>query len=103
MIRRPPRSTLFPYTTLFRSANVTIQTIVPDELRGRVMGFYAFVFVGLAPLGALQVGAPAERIGAPPPPRPRGGRPPPPRQRAPPRSGKHTSEIPTPSKIPCPL
>src|SRR5258708_21308770 len=23
MIRRPPRSTLFPYTTLFRSANVT--------------------------------------------------------------------------------
>src|SRR3712207_7002927 len=24
MIRRPPRSTLFPYTTLFRSAAVTI-------------------------------------------------------------------------------
>src|SRR3712207_7689146 len=23
MIRRPPRSTLFPYTTLFRSANLT--------------------------------------------------------------------------------
>src|SRR2546430_11215509 len=23
MIRRPPRSTLFPYTTLFRSSNVT--------------------------------------------------------------------------------
>src|SRR3989442_10227879 len=23
MIRRPPRSTLFPYTTLFRSGNVT--------------------------------------------------------------------------------
>jgi len=23
MIRRPPRSTLFPYTTLFRSPNVT--------------------------------------------------------------------------------
>ncbi len=46
-------------------ANVTIQTIVPDELRGRVMGFYAFVFVGLAPLGAFQVGALAERIGTP--------------------------------------
>src|SRR3712207_7952678 len=27
MIRRPPRSTLFPYTTLFRSARV------PDEVR----------------------------------------------------------------------
>src|SRR2546430_9937830 len=25
MIRRPPRSTLFPYTTLFRSARGTIQ------------------------------------------------------------------------------
>src|SRR5258708_21292620 len=26
MIRRPPRSTLFPYTTLFRSANVLAET-----------------------------------------------------------------------------
>src|SRR3712207_9188554 len=26
MIRRPPRSTLFPYTTLFRSARVVAQT-----------------------------------------------------------------------------
>src|SRR2546426_3301973 len=24
MIRRPPRSTLFPYTTLFRSAHITL-------------------------------------------------------------------------------
>src|SRR3712207_9215667 len=34
MIRRPPRSTLFPYTTLFRSApNGTITTFatIPDE------------------------------------------------------------------------
>src|SRR2546422_9563542 len=30
MIRRPPRSTLFPYTTLFRSQ------IVPDTARKRV-------------------------------------------------------------------
>jgi hypothetical protein len=36
---------------------------VPDRLRGRVMGVYAFVFVGLAPLGSFQVGALAERIG----------------------------------------
>src|SRR2546422_6211504 len=27
MIRRPPRSTLFPYTTLFRSHNVRIQDV----------------------------------------------------------------------------
>ena len=46
-------------------ANTTIQTIVPDELRGRVMGFYAFVFIGLAPLGSLEVGTLAERIGTP--------------------------------------
>ena len=43
--------------------NAMIQTIVPDALRGRVMGFYAFVFVGLAPFGSLQMGALAERIG----------------------------------------
>src|SRR2546430_14169827 len=29
MIRRPPRSTLFPYTTLFRSVFNTIRPIVP--------------------------------------------------------------------------
>jgi MFS family permease len=46
-------------------SNTTLQTLVPDGLRGRVMGFYAFVFVGLAPLGAFQVGALSERIGTP--------------------------------------
>src|SRR5260370_13226398 len=34
MIRRPPRSTLFPYTTLFRSRS--IQTIPPTYGRIRV-------------------------------------------------------------------
>src|SRR3989454_12373649 len=29
MIRRPPRSTLFPYTTLFRS-NLTLARLTPD-------------------------------------------------------------------------
>src|SRR5256885_11972833 len=33
MIRRPPRSTLFPYTTLFRSAGMTGEVIAqtPDD------------------------------------------------------------------------
>src|SRR5688572_32682843 len=31
MIRRPPRSTLFPYTTLFRSDLETGQWVVPGE------------------------------------------------------------------------
>src|SRR2546429_8096253 len=38
MIRRPPRSTLFPYTTLFRSTSaydraVTIRTLVDPQMR----------------------------------------------------------------------
>jgi MFS family permease len=45
--------------------NTMLQTIVPDELRGRIMGFYSFVFVGMSPLGAFQAGAVAERFGAP--------------------------------------
>src|SRR2546425_4468476 len=32
MIRRPPRSTLFPYTTLFRSADA--RRLRPDRRRG---------------------------------------------------------------------
>src|SRR3712207_8360726 len=31
MIRRPPRSTLFPYTTLFRSAGLTEDGAAVDE------------------------------------------------------------------------
>src|SRR5256885_7519798 len=30
MIRRPPRSTLFPYTTLFRSVRLLVQRHFPD-------------------------------------------------------------------------
>jgi MFS family permease len=46
-------------------ANTLLQTIVPDELRGRVMAFYAFVFVGMAPAGAFQAGLIGEHAGAP--------------------------------------
>ncbi len=45
--------------------NTLLQTIAPDALRGRVMGFYAFVFLGMAPVGAFQAGWFAEHIGAP--------------------------------------
>src|SRR2546430_13581427 len=33
MIRRPPRSTLFPYTTLFRSLSVALQTLTGIQQR----------------------------------------------------------------------
>jgi MFS family permease len=45
--------------------NTLLQTIAPDELRGRVVSFYAWAFVGLSPVGALQAGWVAERIGTP--------------------------------------
>src|SRR5881394_872755 len=45
--------------------NTMIQTTSPDHLRGRVMGFYSFVFVGMAPFGAFLFGLVAEHIGAP--------------------------------------
>src|SRR2546430_13358718 len=41
MIRRPPRSTLFPYTTLFRSANNGAVSFVAAALT-RELGFAAF-------------------------------------------------------------
>src|SRR3712207_9124076 len=31
MIRRPPRSTLFPYTTLFRSMHTVIRHVLDDD------------------------------------------------------------------------
>src|SRR2546422_11275642 len=42
MIRRPPRSTLFPYTTLFRSLSVTVQDSTADTTAqlGPVLLFY---------------------------------------------------------------
>src|SRR2546426_11588288 len=33
MIRRPPRSTLFPYTTLFRSLRVPLERVAVDPAR----------------------------------------------------------------------
>lgn len=45
------------------SANAYLQRTAPDHLRGRVMGFYSFVALGMAPFGALLAGAVAERFG----------------------------------------
>ena len=45
--------------------NTLLQISVPDHLRGRVMGFYSFVFVGMAPFGAFLFGVVAEHVGVP--------------------------------------
>lgn len=46
-------------------ANGLLQTIAPDALRGRVMAAYAFVFVGMGPVGSLLSGTVASAVGAP--------------------------------------
>ena len=45
------------------SCNTTLQVVTPDQLRGRMMSLYAWVFVGSAPIGALFIGATAEAFG----------------------------------------
>ncbi len=47
------------------TVNSLIQTSVPNELRGRVMAVYVFMFLGVGPLGSLQAGALASWLGAP--------------------------------------
>ncbi len=47
------------------TANTLIQSMVPDELRGRVMSVYMMVFQGFFPLGSLLAGLVAEHFGIP--------------------------------------
>lgn len=44
-------------------ANSLVQTLVPDKLRGRVMGVYTLTFFGLLPVGSLLMGMLAEHFG----------------------------------------
>jgi MFS family permease len=50
---------------LLSSCNTTLQVTVPDELRGRVMSLYTFVFAGVSPFGAFFIGSIAEALGPP--------------------------------------
>jgi len=44
-------------------ANGILQSVVPDELRGRVMATYVFVYVGFTPIGSFIAGAMARFAG----------------------------------------
>jgi len=44
-------------------ANGLLQSIAPDELRGRVVSAYVFTYVGLAPIGSFLAGAAADVVG----------------------------------------
>src|SRR2546425_6516182 len=76
MIRRPPRSTLFPYTTLFRS----LPSRLPFEERGGAVDRHGLVQAARGPPAARH---PAEDRG-----RSRGRDP-----GSDPRSEEHTSEL----------
>jgi MFS family permease len=47
------------------ASNTVIQTLVPEDKRGRVMSYYTMAFVGMAPFGSLLAGGLAHRLGAP--------------------------------------
>jgi MFS family permease len=47
------------------ASNTVIQTLVPEDKRGRVMSYYTMAFVGMAPFGSLLAGGLAHRMGAP--------------------------------------
>jgi len=53
------------FMVLFNMANALMQTLVPDELRGRVMSVYTLGFFGVMPIGALLAGTVAELTSEP--------------------------------------
>jgi MFS family permease len=46
------------------SANTILQTVVDENLRGRVMAFFSVAIMGTMPIGSLVAGVLADRIGA---------------------------------------
>jgi predicted MFS family arabinose efflux permease len=55
----------FGMLLFFSTSNTVLQTIVPDEMRGRVMGVWSLVFGAMIPLGGLEAGAVAHWLGTP--------------------------------------
>src|SRR3989454_1512479 len=95
MIRRPPRSTLFPYTTLFRSIQkevpiaLEVQKLVGGEVRGAVDDDPRLVLRGhgrhrerALGVGGIGLGHAALQLL---------------------RSEEHTSELQSPCNLVCPL
>ena len=55
----------FGLVLYFSTSNTVLQSIVPDEMRGRVMGIWALIFGGMIPLGSLEAGLMADWLGTP--------------------------------------
>src|SRR2546427_6694785 len=79
MIRRPPRSTLFPYTTLFRS-DALVSTVEPEAVAGSGMEVPASAALEEA-VSAVEPALAAEAL----------------------RSEEHTSELQSQSNLVCRL
>src|SRR2546426_5440270 len=89
MIRRPPRSTLFPYTTLFRSR--VAPAVGPDRVRHPAEGHQTFVvalLVSIVDRGARKDAGTVVLVGA---------------LRRDARSEEHTSELQSPCNLVCRL
>ena len=50
---------------LMAASNTILQTICEENMRGRIMSFYAMAFMGTVPFGNLLAGSVASTIGAP--------------------------------------
>src|SRR5258708_23860251 len=84
MIRRPPRSTLFPYTTLFRSALAFMYAMLPrGGVHRRVNRFLAVAAPVLLVYAVVGWGQPGPLFE--------------------PRSEEHTSELQSPDHLVCRL
>ncbi len=55
----------FSFLTVNSTLNTTLQSIVPQAMRGRVMSFFVWMFMGWMPLGSLMAGLMAHRLGPP--------------------------------------
>jgi MFS family permease len=55
----------FGMMLLMATSNTVIQSIVADEMRGRVMSFFTVAIMGTAPFGSLLAGSLAKHLGVP--------------------------------------
>lgn len=55
----------FSMMSQLAATNTTLQTFVPERLRGRLMSLYTVAFVGMTPLGSVILGTIASRFGTP--------------------------------------
>ncbi len=55
----------FGFITQMAGTMTLLQGLAPREMRGRVMGLFSTLFIGMSPFGALAGGLAAHRFGAP--------------------------------------